>query len=644
MELPFFCPENWLDLTEVNSVRDMGELRIETIKQLGHANGTTGTCTFSIFAWMEGAEICAPTAAPYGTWTYQSACNSTHIEYKPPEESKVSTPAIIIYLANIRRRIWRLFYKEPDETHQTGFGDRPVSRTATAVAKAAGVVSMIPALEPYAKATEMGATALAKFAHLFGFSRPQIVSDITRYKEFPAGQMAPMNVKEAVARLAADDKGELTVDSRTVGLNGVDEMSIPYIVQREAIIHRTDWSEDQARNTALISVNVTPSHWLTDSSALTNFSILPPVSAVSQLFRYWRGTLIFRFRISASAMHRGKLRVSYDPVVNSTSSSMNEVYSRIIDIETNRDFEVPVHWHAYQSWLKVQPVVPGVANTNLGITISNSPSFCNGQITLTVLEPLTSPDPSLGNEVGVDVSIRAGEDMEFAGPTPKNVRRWTFLNPDPDEIPQSAMAADGLQDNMPEGAETMEGIGAGELTTTDMTNLVFMGETITSLRTLMKRYDGENRLAVDAFVPQHYLAHRGPARERLSVHEYITAMFSGKRGSFRHKFVGHSNGQGINLVYTRDTDVLTLDNTFEGAYFNYGVSEIEVPWYSPKRFSSARNHPEYLSAQYRDLDDSDLHRLQMNVTQGRFMDHYIAAGEDHTCFFFVGLPGIYVSP
>jgi hypothetical protein len=657
MELPFFCPENWLDLTEANSVRDMGQLRIETIKQLGHANGTTGTCSFSIFAWMEGAEICAPTSAPYGAWTYQSANSSSHIEYVPEPSPKVSTTAItsvamgigsfiltaVTFVATFHQRIRRLFHRPPDEVPQTGFGDSPVSKTATAVARAAGVVSTIPALEPYAKATEMGATAMAKIAHLFGFSRPQVVSDISKYREFVAGQLAPMNTKETVARLSADEKGELTVDSRTVGLSGVDEMSIPYIVQREAIISRRDWGEDNARHTNIVSVNVNPVHWSGDSSALTNFSVLPPVSAVSQLFRYWRGTLIFRFKISASALHRGKLRVAYDPVTNSTSSAMNEIYSRIIDIETNRDFEVPIHWHAHQSWLKVEDADIGNPNTNLGITIQNNPTFSNGQITLTVLEPLTSPDPSLGNEIGIDISIRAGEDFEFADPTSKRIRRWTFTNPDPGEIPQSALEADGMQDNLPEGGDPLEGIGAGELIHTDMSNLVFMGETIVSLRTLMKRYDLNERPVIDGTAT--FLAHRARAKEGLTVHEYITAMFAGKRGSFRHKFLAPGpTGSSTWVVYSRETPVPDSSDAYEGTFHNFRNAEIEVPWYSPKRFSSARAHPNYLSATYRDLDDPDLHRLQTYHGQSALFYHYVAAGEDHSCFFFVGLPGVYVTP
>lgn len=658
MELPFFCPENWLDLTEANSVRDMGQLRIETIKQLGHANGTTGTCSFSIFAWMEGAEICAPTAAPYGAWTYQSANASTHIEYVPEPSPKVSTTAItsvamgigsfiltaLTFVATFHQRIRRLFRRQPDEVPQTGFGDSPVSKTATAIAKTAGVVSTIPALEPYAKATEMGATAIARIAHLFGFSRPQVLGDISKYREFTAGQLAPMNTKEVVARLSADEKGELTVDSRTVGLSGVDEMSIPYIVQREAIVSRVDWGEDAARHTNIVSVNVNPVHWSTDSSALTNFTILPPVSAVSQLFRYWRGTLIFRFKISASALHRGKLRVAYDPVTNSTSSAMNEVYSRIIDIETNRDFEVPVHWHSYQSWLKVEDADVGNPNTNIGITLVNNPVFSNGQITLSVLEPLTSPDPSLGNEIGIDISIRAGEDFEFADPTSKRISRWTFTNPDPNEIPQSALEADGMEDNLPEGGDPIEGIGAGELIHTDMSNLVFMGETIVSLRTLMKRYDGNDVQIFGGTV--NYLAHRGRAKTSLTVHEYITAMFAGKRGSFRHKFLcPESNSSMLSATYTRETTPLEFKDLYEGSFYNTRNVEVEIPWYSPKRFSSARAHPNYLSATYRDLDDPDLHRLRLTTWEPTVkVHHFIAAGEDHSCFFFVGLPGLYVAP
>jgi hypothetical protein len=110
------------------------------------------------------------------------------------------------------------------------YGKGIISAPASAIAKAAGMLEAIPMIAPYARATEMVATKVGQIAALFGYSRPAVISDIVLQKPSPTGNLANVDAADAVNRLTLDSKQELTIDSRTVGLDGSDQMTIDSIV------------------------------------------------------------------------------------------------------------------------------------------------------------------------------------------------------------------------------------------------------------------------------------------------------------------------------------------------------------------------------------------------------------------------------
>jgi hypothetical protein len=598
MEFPFFCPDNWLDLTAVGSVAAMGRIHFNTLFSLAHANSATGAAYLKIYAWFENVEICAPTSALYGSWTPQSE-----------------------------------------------FSQSPVSKTASAVAKGAGLLARIPLFRPYALATEMAANAIANVASVFGFSRPAIVNNIEKYYALDLGEMAATNTHEVVQRLGTDVKGQLTVDPRTVGLPPVDELALSYILSKDTIFDRVQWSEAQPAGTVLNTINVTPNQFSTDTTTTPARTALTPQAAVNALFSYWKGTIIYRFHISASAFHRGKLRITYDPVSRG-SSRFNEVYSRIIDIEECRDFEVPVHWHASQPYLHT--TIPSVGSTSYqyGTTVANNNQYDNGQVSIEVLNELTSPDPSIGNFVQIDISHRMTDDAEFAFPSDSfATAQWSFKSSDVTEQPQSAIEADGLEeDNMPEHGAAQEGIGAGEILPSDHTNEVFMGESIPTLRLLLKRY---------VKITQNVLGNvHCPVRQvvvatsPIDCHEYITSMFVGWRGSTRFR-VTKRTGLGNAPIFATNSPEGFYVNPVDAAHAmgprgiagNVDKLAIEVPFYYNKRFAHAKGNASYTS--YTPvIFDPNQNGISIFSSTGNNLV-FKSRGEDFNLFFFTGLPLLY---
>lgn len=400
LTLPFFSPYNWIDLTRVGALTEMGLLRMINLTSLQHANSSEGVFDIITYAWMEDAEICTPTSTPYGTIVYQNGLDT-------------------------------------NDEHREGL----ISKPATAVAKGAGLLSRVPILRPYALATEVAANMVANVASIFGFSRPSIVDNLRPYREFRAGELATTNTHELIPKLAMDGKQGLTVDPRTVGLPPDDEMVISTIVKRESYLDRMLWSSGDVPGNLLGSFAVSPFFFNLSTGVTPARNTVPPCTAVAELFDYWRGTIVFRFSVVASAHHRGKLLIQYDPS-GSDVGSTHELYSRIIDISETRDFEMPVEWHQSTPWLRRHELAYGTTGDK-GYKLDSAhpinPNTTNGKLRVSVLTTLTEPDPSLIQDIAINIYVRGGDDLEFCVPkTP--ISSFSYRSSNVTVEPQNALA------------------------------------------------------------------------------------------------------------------------------------------------------------------------------------------------------------
>jgi len=655
MTLPYFSPFNWIDLTETRMRQDMGALDFVTIVPLRHANSASGTFNIQVFAWMENAEICTPTTSPYDTWTLQSTL----------VESSTVFGAIFNFFSFLLATVAAFHFGETklrtvvsdsvrsslvasDEEPQSEFAEKPISTTASAVAKAAGTLEMVPILAPYAKATEMAASVVAGVARAFGFSRPQNVENIEKYRYY-YGEFATTNTHEPIPRLALDVKGEMTVDPRTVGLDGTDEMSFKSILGKEVAFQKFDWAEGSAPGTTIGDIAVTPMHGDTDTTVTPVRFVMTPQAGVASLFRYWSGTMIFRFQVVASALHRGKIRVSYDPV-EMGASNVNQVYSRIIDISEMRDFEVPINWHAPTPFLEVEnKAIPASGQWNSATTLATfDPRYNNGVLRLEVFTPLQSPDPAAGNDITIIAHVRCGDDFKFGKPSAWRTRDWTYISSNLAVEPQSLLDDEvPNQDNEPVTGTPLENIGAGEAPVSDKSHLVYFGETIESIRTLLRRY---------AFHDQHSTASNVRLRATpasgtpLTLLEFVMPWYVGWRGSLRYKGVRLGNerwvvsiGDGLSgASYT------AFNSAEAGMAVQADIPEFEVPFYSRYRFAMSQANQGLASGAIQSYGEQDpnAQRYQafcLNPTNGS-VTMYTAVGEDFGLFFYTGVPPIYAVP
>lgn len=426
MTLPFFCPRNFLRIQRASDTDDMGLLRFINYAALQSANGVTGQgVTVQVYAWAEDVVLGGPSVG-------------------------LSMQAL-------------------DE-----YGSGPVSGPASTVARYAGMAKGIPVIGKFATATEMGAKAISGIAKLFGFTNVPVIEPTQPIRPSPFPQMASCELGYPVEKLTVDSKNELTIDPSSIGLPAHDDLAIESLVTRQSYLCAATWTTTTPVDTPLFTSRVTP-HMFDVTVDPQPKVYRTPMSLVSQLFRNWRGDVIFTFKFVASKYHKGRVRISYDPVnasVQTAGDTGSTVFNAIVDLGVENEVEFRVPYQQALAWMS--------NNTALTIaekafTVSATPTltlpddFTNGMISMKVLTLLTAPVGT--STVPILVFVRAADNMEFANPrgVPQETTQWAI----------QAMAEEVIGADMSIGKTHSDKIIER--------NRVNFGEDIRSVRQLLRR-------------------------------------------------------------------------------------------------------------------------------------------------------------
>lgn len=692
---PFLCPDNWIDLVG-GTYKHMGILHINSYNDLLHANSSTGKVNISVYAWMDDARVAAPTSANFSTFTAHAG--DEYVTTGTLAAVGAGFVALVgAILAGIKCSYRGLERQSSHEEHTPHAGDEYgtgiISKPASVVAKMAGMLTSIPLIKPFARPTELVAGAVGRIAHVFGYSRPAIISDLTLVKNRGVGNLANTDAHEAVHKLSLDSKQELSIDPRTVGLSDVDEMAFDYIKSKEMYVTTFTWDESDVSGALLGELAVGPDYHIQETINTYPLNLLAPMNTVSVPFTFWRGSIKFRFQLAASQLHRGRYRIIYDPYEAGSGVDDNQVYSRIVDLSTNRDFEMVVSWNCPKSWLRYNDRFGGVS-TSYSPNYTFSPLVHNGSLRIEVVNELTSPSPALSQPVYLNVYVSAGPDFEVACPTDSVLEDLEF-EPQSGFEPHSGEENEELideQDGIPESPQSIMPVGV-PAPMTDPSSHIFHGEVFRSIRSLLKRYcyhstlmlgEFDTRYVIDSVFPIEPGKPRYPTNATITPspqnYEYstmtylnwFTPCYVGWRGSLRSKFLpmGRSDMNIIvrrfaeplamneRNVYARNLDynnVGTSANIREmlkvgaghAAYIcnSDGAAEVDFPFYSPQRFAPARRFLDGTGSGGNEWlgENAGFMMAQVHVN-GSGISRFVAAGDDFSLFMFVGQPGVYRRP
>jgi hypothetical protein len=662
MILPMFWHRNYISIAEANW-DEVGVMTIRSINDLRHANGATDQVTVSVFAWAEDVAMSVLTSVTSGGGDYAFASAPT-----PSELSRFDAQS----------------GTEVDEANRSGM----ISGPATALANIASKLAHTPVIGPYMMATSQVSGAAAAVAKLFGFSRPTQTENPCPFRPTPISELSVTTTPDTVSKFTVDDKQELSIDSRIAGLGSEDPLSIVEIAKRESYLTKFDWDIGTAPETLLWNCRVSPVVW---AETLIPSYHLPACAAAALPFKYWTGTMKFRFQIVCSTFHKGRIKIVYDPnFISGTTYNLN--YLQIIDIADTTDFTVEVG--NGQPLTLLDHSVPGVDSitTIYSTSAYGSREAGNGVLGVYVVNELTTPNSTVTNDIEVNVYVSMGDDFEVFVPD-EIFQTYVFKPQSGEEIVPEGQKTSEL--DKPEDQETIK-IGP---TVSSLANInkVYTGETIKSFRQLLKRYNlhtclgaGLNTAFRFQFDRLSYPYFRGNVSGAINttgaaadynysntvMMHWVSMCFSGWRGSIRYKYLarGSRNADDPSTLYITRIDVSANANAISGSSGGYisasdaadsavyspaddyrpptgaegcvfrtdGVNlnaEFEVPFYSNERFIPGKG---------------DLYNYGGTSTPSGYrgvwwgkgatnavLDVWTAAGEDWQPYFWTGMPPLY---
>lgn len=537
-----------------NQMFDLGILRFIPISPLKHTQGTANFLDIQVFAWAEDLHLSIPTSA---------------------------VPSGLVPQAD-------------DE-----YGNGPVSRPSSVLARVAGSLASAPWIGPYAKATQIGASAVSSIASTFGYSKPVIIADQTM-TIMRTPNIANSSGGDTSVKLSLDPKQELAVDPRTVGLGATDEMTIKSIATRESYLTTFNWSTDTGAGLLLWNSAVTPTLWR--EYGTTQEIHLPAMCFAALPFKYWRGNINFRFMVVCSSFHRGRLRIVYEPGDLPVSQEWNTNYTSVIDIAETKDFSISVGWGSTPAILNHTNPVDNYGTEYFGDTIipPTDRDDRNGVIGVYAVTPLTNPTPLVDNDIKIHVFVSAGDNFEVFVPDSKVIKELTWM---PVLLPGGRIAGPSAQDLEPQADDeaivdnTTEpaqvelsspfDMLAPKMDVTDHLTDVHIGESIVSFRNCLKRYNwsrtipifptnGQIANFVGTQVASNFPHYRGYTPAGLGIHRtstneefnytggtlmnYLTPAFVCRRGGIRWKYLytGSSNNFELFYVSRRSDDGGTM--------------------------------------------------------------------------------------
>lgn len=396
MILPFLYPTPYVETKLANNLTDLGTISLWQYAALRSANGVSTTgIDISVYAWAEDVELAGATARP----VLQASKSYGKMAGKMIKSSIPGAEYI---------------------------PDGQVGALASTVSSVASKLKSVPIVGAYATATEAAANMVGSVADFFGFTNVPNISDVSPVKQIPF-QLASSQISEPVMKLSLQPKQEIAMGAEQFGDKGGDALKINELCGRESFLCGALWTTTNATDDILFSSMVTPALFEVVSGA-TGYVGHTPMSYFSQMFQYWRGSVIFRFKVVRSQYHRGRLNICWDIAATQLTGTPSigdpSTMNVVIDLDESDEVEIEIPYIQARQFLQTYQMV--ALPTRVWDNTSTPPATVfadsNGAISVRVMNRLTAPEAS--SDVDLLVFVRAGSDFKLAAPIPIDPN-WT---------------------------------------------------------------------------------------------------------------------------------------------------------------------------------------------------------------------------
>jgi hypothetical protein len=301
-----------------------------------------------------------------------------------------------------------------------------LNKTSTLAANTAAVAGAlgVPQVFGAAETVSWLAGAAAKGAASLGYSKPVDEEQVQRY--WPCDTTHEFHVDQPSEDFTVSpfQSNRLAVDAQQTATS-VDEMSLPFVLGQYCQTFVGNMSTGDVAGTVLYATNLCPtSFWFRTNSGRPGGNVQLPVSSptdvnciqptsvcyISQMFKYWRGSLKFRFHFSKTKFHAGRLLAAFVPNTkdNITDTLLSNAvptpeilsglvqpfqYSNLFDLKDASEFEFVVPFVSSRPWVSTFGAVGGLS--------------------LSVVDPLIANGES-STVIDYMIEVSAGEDYELA--------------------------------------------------------------------------------------------------------------------------------------------------------------------------------------------------------------------------------------
>lgn len=423
-------PNSQLDFgCDTECTLDIPYIHLQSHLNLATNTGGWGTLHHVVYSPLN-VGTGGDTTAPYTVWA-----SLIDVELVTPTQQIAVFPQMDNRKSNQKRR-----GKEPSSKEKAAQAG-PISTVLNTVQSVAEAVKGVPLLSSIAGPVSWVSGVGSSIASYFGWSKPLCEMP---HKRILNTRHQFTNVADSVENAYSLGLFTTAAVSPCPGVGGVDidEMSIDYVKGIYAYFSTTLWTNAMATDTELITLPIQPSfYWKFRTLAAIDAT---PVAYLAQMFKQWRGSIKFRFKIPKTQFHSGRLLIAFEPMTRMddngnfestptvTNQSSDYIHRQIIDLRESSEFELIVPYAAVIPYLE--------QNTPAGI------------LHVRILNALRAPQTA-ASSVNIIVEVAGGPDLEFAIPSPS-----TLFYPLPYVNPLSLAAAEPSEDleaQMDNGSSSM---------------------------------------------------------------------------------------------------------------------------------------------------------------------------------------------
>lgn len=441
-KIPFSNQYNFCHIRSITSAtfyNSLGQIQIYPYEPLAAAAGAL-TCSYSLYVNAENIELISAAA---------------------PQSGRFST--------NVRK-------KSESNQEQDSANIGPISSVMTRISQATSILTGVPLISSYARTASWLADTVGRTAAVFGFSRPINVEHVARMEKNIFPYLASTDGPDNSIPLALSYKNELG-HMTGVSPTDLDEMDFTFLCTIPTWDRTVPWTVGTATGAVVTSFGVGPLGTATTTTTVNALPIYspPPYRFVATNFKFWRGTMVYKFKFVKTEFHSGRLSFSFTPQTTSQATmsvpaviNLPYIHREIVDIRLDNEVTFKVPFISDTPWKPVQFV-----SDELHLT---------GIFAVHVVDPLVAPD-TVAQKISIILEISMAPDVEFAVPI-SNPVRMPFYG----AAPQMGVF-DGTSKPEPNVCnEITTNLGAmSSLDDNNNSSLLCIGEKITNFRRYLRR-------------------------------------------------------------------------------------------------------------------------------------------------------------